>query len=99
MKNRQCCETHFLICNSPMLKLRAEVLLLLPPQKKLPRARLLTNRLLRNLPRRRVEKGSRARSLRRATERNRAADYRPVAVRAFSGRHSYYKGGSSGSDN
>jgi Domain of unknown function (DUF1844) len=54
------------------LKLRAEVLELLPPKKKLPRLALLTSRLLRNLPRR-VEKGSRARSLRKATERNRAA--------------------------
>src|SRR5438874_2630923 len=67
MKNRQCCGTHFLICSSLMLKLRAEVLLLSPPKKKLPRPRLLTNRLLRNLPRR-VEKGSPARGSRNATE-------------------------------
>src|SRR5437764_14657249 len=76
MKNRQCCGTHFLICSSLMLKLRAEVLLLSPPKKKLPRPRLLTNRLLRNLPRQ-VEKESRARSLRKATEQNRAASLPP----------------------
>src|SRR5437870_12887610 len=81
MKNPLCCGTRFLICSSLMLKLRAESLLLPPPKKKLPRARL-PNRLLRNL-RRRVQKGNRARSLQKATERNRAG-YRPGA-RAFRG--------------
>src|SRR5438477_12492289 len=75
MKSPLSCETRFPTCSSRMLKLRAEVPLLLPPRKKLPRARLLTNRLLRNLPRQ-VKKGSRARNLRKATGLDRA-DYRP----------------------
>src|SRR5438874_1870308 len=82
-------------------------------EKKLPRARLLRNRSLLNLQRR-VRKGSRARSSLRVTAHKRGLTYRNThvprrvalprsfqhwRVRAFSGRHSYYKGGSSGSEN